>query len=125
MVQGNFGTSTTGQDVGAQLGVSPSGHARMVVLATILAAIVAVLIGVMSAVKQYSILDHTMTGVAYLFYSTPVFVVAIAAQGLRRHRVNNAVGHTVFYTIGQNKPGTERLLRPVCTDYIRAHRAAR
>jgi len=115
MLQGNFGTSTTGQDVGAQLGVRLLVTLRMVVPATILAAIVAVLIGVMSAVKQYSILDHTMTGVAYLFYSTPVFVVAILLKDFLAVDVNNAAGHTVLYTIGQNTPGTTGAW-PVFTD---------
>jgi peptide/nickel transport system permease protein len=106
MLHGSFGTSTTGEDVGGQLGTRILVTLRMVVPATILAAIVAVLIGVVSAVKQYSLLDHTLTGLAYLFYSTPVFVVAILLKDFLAIRVNNAAGHTVLYTIGQNTPGT-------------------
>jgi peptide/nickel transport system permease protein len=106
MLHGSFGTSTTGQDVGAQLGVRILVTLRMVVPATILALIIAVLIGVVSAVKQYSILDHSMTGLAYLFYSTPVFVVAILLKDFLAVDVNNAAGHTLLYTIGQNTPGT-------------------
>jgi peptide/nickel transport system permease protein len=115
MLQGNFGTSTTGQDVGAQLGARLLVTLRMVIPATILALIIAVLIGVVSAVKQYSILDHTMTGLAYLFYSTPVFVVAILLKDFFAVDVNNAAGHTVIYTIGQNTPGTTGAW-PVFTD---------
>ena len=106
MLHGSFGTSTTGQDVASQLGTRLLVTLRMVVPATILAAIVAILIGVVSAVKQYSILDHTMTGLAYLFYSTPVFVVAILLKDFFAVKVNSAAGHTVLYTIGQNTPGT-------------------
>jgi peptide/nickel transport system permease protein len=87
----------------------------MVIPATILAAIAAVLIGVLSAVKQYSILDNTMTGLAYLFYSTPVFVVAILLKDFFATDVNKAAGHTVLYTIGQNTPGTTGAW-PVFTD---------
>ena len=106
MLHGSFGTSTTGEDVGGQLGTRILVTLRMVVPATILAAIVAVLIGVVSAVKQYSLLDHTLTGLAYLFYSTPVFIVAILLKDFLAIDVNNAAGHTVLYTIGQNTPGT-------------------
>jgi peptide/nickel transport system permease protein len=106
MLHGSFGTSTTGQDVASQLGTRLLVTLRMVIPATILAAIVAILIGVVSAVKQYSILDHTMTGLAYLFYSTPVFVVAILLKDFFAVKFNGAVGHTVLYTIGQNTPGT-------------------
>ena len=105
-VHGSFGTSTTGQPVGTQVGARLLVTVRMVVPAVILSAIVGVLVGVVSAVKQYSILDHVLTGLAYLFYSTPVFVVAILLKDFLAVDLNNAVGHTVLYTVGQNTPGT-------------------
>ena len=117
ILSGTFGTSSTGQDVGAQLGARLMVTLRMVIPATILSAIVAVLIGVVSAVKQYSILDHTMTGLAYLFYSTPVFVVAILLKDFLAVDVNKAAGHTVLYTIGQNNPGVTGA-GPVFTDAL-------
>jgi peptide/nickel transport system permease protein len=106
VLSGNFGTSTTGFSVGSQLGTRILVTLRMVIPATVIAAIIAVLIGVVSAVKQYTILDHVMTGFAYLFYSTPVFIVAILLKDFFAVDVNNAAGHTVLYTIGQNNPGT-------------------
>jgi peptide/nickel transport system permease protein len=106
MLRGNFGTSYTGQPVGAELGDRLLVTLQMVIPATILAAIIAVVIGVLSAVKQYSVIDHVMTGLAYLFYSTPVFVVAILLKDFLAVKVNDAVGHTILYTIGQNNPGT-------------------
>lgn len=109
MLEGNFGTSTTGLPVGSQLGTRLLVTLQMVIPATILSAIIAVLIGVLSAVKQYSVGDHVMTGLAYLFYSTPVFVVAIMLKDFFAVKVNNAVGHTVLYTVGQNSPGTTGL----------------
>jgi peptide/nickel transport system permease protein len=106
MLRGNFGTSTTGQPVGSELGSRLLVTLQMVIPATILAAIIAVFVGVLSAVKQYSVMDHVMTGLAYLFYSTPVFVVAILLKDFLAVKVNEAVGHTILYTIGQNNPGT-------------------
>ena len=77
----------------------------MVIPATIIAAFIAVIIGVVTAVRQYSILDHTLTGFAYLFYSAPVFVIAILLKDFLATDVNKAVGHTVLYTIGESTPG--------------------
>lgn len=106
MLTGNFGTSTTGQPVGSELGQRLLVTMQMVIPAVILAAILGILVGVVSAVRQYSVLDHTLTAVAYLFYSTPVFVVAILLKDFLAVDVNNAVGHTLLYTIGQDNPGT-------------------
>jgi peptide/nickel transport system permease protein len=106
MLQGNFGTSTTGQPIGSELSSRLLVTLQMVIPATILSAIIAVLLGVISAVKQYSILDHVQTAIAYLCYSAPVFVVAILLKDYLAIKLNSAVGHTVLYTIGQSTPGT-------------------
>jgi peptide/nickel transport system permease protein len=103
---GSFGTSTTGQPVGTQVGARLLVTVRLVVPAVILSAIVGVVVGVVSAVRQYSILDHVLTGLAYLLYSTPVFVVAILLKDFLAVDVNRAAGHTVLYTVGENTPGT-------------------
>jgi peptide/nickel transport system permease protein len=105
-LHGSFGTSTTGQPVGAQVGARLLVTLRLVVPAVILSVIVGVLVGVVSAVRQYSFLDHALTGLSYLLYSTPVFVVAILLKDFLAVDVNRAAGHTVLYTIGENTPGT-------------------
>jgi peptide/nickel transport system permease protein len=106
MLQGNFGTSTTGQPIGAELGSRLLVTLQMVLPATILSIVAAVLLGVISAVRQYTAVDHVLTAIAYLFYSTPVFVVAILLKDFLALKFNAAVGHTVLYTIGENTPGT-------------------
>jgi peptide/nickel transport system permease protein len=106
ILQGNFGTSTINQTIAPQLGRALLVTLQMVIPATILSAIIAVILGVVSAVKQYSLLDHVQTAVAYLFYSAPVFVVAILLKDFFAIKLNRAVGHTLLYTIGQNTPGT-------------------
>ncbi len=106
MLQGNFGTSTTGQPIGSQLASRLFVTLQMVLPATILSVIIAVLLGVISAVKQYSVLDHVQTAVSYVCYSAPVFVVAILLKDYLAIKLNQAVGHTVLYTIGENTPGT-------------------
>lgn len=105
LLQGNFGTSTTGQAVGPQILPRFFVTLKFVIPATILSVIVGVVAGVVSAVKQYSLADNISTGLAYLFYSTPVFVIALLLKDFLAVDFNNAVGHTVVYTIGENTPG--------------------
>lgn len=103
---GSFGTSTTGQPVGAQVGARLLVTVRLVVPAVLISLVLGVLVGVVSAVRQYSILDHVLTGLAYLMFSTPVFVVAILLKDFLAVDVNKAAGHAVLYTVGENTPGT-------------------
>ncbi len=106
LLHGNFGISTTGQRVGPQLWPRMLVTLRLVVPAVILSVILGILLGVVSAVKQYSFLDHISTGLAYVFYSTPVFIIAILLKDFLAVDFNKFVGRTVLYTIGENTPGT-------------------
>jgi len=106
MVQGNFGISTQGGPVGPQVWPRMWVTLQMVIPAVILSVILGIGLGVISAVRQYSITDHISTGLAYIFFATPVFVIAILLKDFLAVKVDNAVGHTVLYTVGQNNPGT-------------------
>lgn len=106
VLHGDFGTGTTGQPVGPQMWPRFLVTFKLVLPAVILSVIAGVLLGVVSAIKQYSILDHVSTGLAYFFYSTPVFVVALLLKDFLAVDFNKAVGRTVLYTIGENSPGT-------------------
>jgi len=105
-LHGDFGTSTTGQRVGPQIWARLAVTAKLVVPTVIISAIIAILLGIVSAVKQYSVVDHTSTALAYLFYSTPVFVIALMLKNFLAVDVNRTLGHTVLYTVGENTPGT-------------------
>jgi glutathione transport system permease protein len=104
-VHGDFGISTTGQAVRPQILPRLLVTLQMVVPAIVLSVIVGLVVGVVSAVRQYSIMDHISTGLAYLFYSTPVFVIGILLKDFLAVDINKAAGHTFLYTIGQNSPG--------------------
>jgi len=106
LLHGNFGLSTTGQAVGPQLWARMGVTLTLAIPTVILSAIVAVVLGVISAVKQYSILDHVATAFAYIFYATPVFVLGILLKVFVAVKINAAAGSTLLYTIGQNTPGT-------------------
>ncbi|WP_020670487.1 ABC transporter permease [Amycolatopsis nigrescens] len=53
---------------------------KLVIGAEILAIVVGVLVGVVAAVKQYSIVDYIATTLAFLLFSMPIFCVAIVLK---------------------------------------------
>ncbi len=50
---------------------------RLVIASTILAIILGITIGMVTAIRQYSRFDYTMTFVAFLMFSLPIFWVAV------------------------------------------------
>ena len=73
----DFGQNREGQNVSALLGQAVQTTLRLVILATILSILIGVGIGIVTAVRQYSALDYTSTFAAFLFFSLPVFWVAV------------------------------------------------
>jgi peptide/nickel transport system permease protein len=106
VAHGNFGISTLGQAVGPQIWPRMWVTLQMVIPAVILSVILGIGVGVLGAVRQYSVGDHASTGLAYLFFATPVFVIAILLKDFLAVKVDELAGHPVLYTLGQNNPGT-------------------
>lgn len=100
---GDLGTALDGEPVVAKLGRAFGVTMRMIVIAAVVSLLVAVLVGVISAVRQYSALDHTTTFFALLFFSMPAFFLAGVLKDLAI-RFNTAVGTTVFSTVGERSP---------------------
>jgi peptide/nickel transport system permease protein len=73
---------------------------RLIAIAMIIALLLAIVVGVLSAVKQYSIGDYAATFVGFLFLAMPSFWLAILLKqaGIE---FNLAVGDQVLYTIGE------------------------
>jgi glutathione transport system permease protein len=105
LLHGSFGSSYTGQAVGSQIAQRLLVTVKLVVPAVILSVVIGVVVGVISAVRQYKPVDHVSTGLAYLFFSTPVFVLALLLKDFLAVDVNRAVGHTVLFTVGESTPG--------------------
>lgn len=105
LLHGNLGTSTTGQAVGPQLWARLLVTLKLIIPATILSLALGVTVGVVSAIRQYKPVDHVSTGLAYLFFSTPVFVVGLLLKDFLAVDVNKAAGKTILYTVGQSTPG--------------------
>ena len=104
-VQGDFGKSTQGRQVEPQLWQRLGVTMKMVLPATIIAAVIAIGLGILGAVRQYKLDDHISTTLAYIFYATPVFVLGILLKDFVAIKINNGVGHTALYTVGDGTPG--------------------
>jgi peptide/nickel transport system permease protein len=73
----DLGQAINGQDVSALLSTAVSSTLRLVSSATILAIILGVSIGIVGALRQYSGFDYSITLLAFLFFSLPIFWVAV------------------------------------------------
>jgi peptide/nickel transport system permease protein len=97
---GDFGPSVQSNlDIGAEIGGRFVVTMRLIAVAMLLAVVLAVLVGVVSAVKQYTATDYSATFLAFLFLAMPSFWFAILLKqgGIE---FNNAVDEQVLYTIG-------------------------
>jgi peptide/nickel transport system permease protein len=102
--QGDMGKSVRGVEVRPLLWQRLKVTLRMVVLASILAIILAIGAGVLSAVKQYTPTDYTFTFVGFLFLSMPVFWLAALLKEYGAIRLNKLFGEQVVYTVGAETP---------------------
>lgn len=85
----DLGTDSQGRDIGTQLINSASSTLRLVTLATILAIIIGITMGILAAIRQYSGFDYAVTFAAFLFFSLPVFWVAVLLKDYGAIRFNN------------------------------------
>lgn len=73
----DLGASITGQDVATLVVQGITSTLSLVLAATVLAIVLGVSVGIVSALRQYSAFDYTLTFAAFLFFSLPVFWVAV------------------------------------------------
>lgn len=73
----DFGKTRTGGSVLELISAAVPVTLRLVTAATFLAIILGISIGVLSAIRQYSRLDYSMTFISFLFFSLPVFWIAV------------------------------------------------
>lgn len=68
----------------------------LVTVATILSIIVGISLGIISALRQYSPLDYGITFLAFLFFSLPVFWVAVLLKEFGAIRFNDFLRNATF-----------------------------
>jgi peptide/nickel transport system permease protein len=102
--RGDMGESVEGREVRPLLFRRVGVTMRMVILSMILALVLAVAAGVLSAVRQYTATDYTFTFVGFLFLSMPVFWLAALLKEYAAIRLNRIFGEQVIYTVGEATP---------------------
>ncbi|SNS29390.1 peptide/nickel transport system permease protein [Geodermatophilus pulveris] len=107
VVTGDFGQTINGTPVADQLFGRMLVTGRMIVLAMVIAILLAVVVGVIGAVRQYKASDYVLTFVVYLLIALPTFWFAALLKEFVAGGVNDLFGQQVLYTIGEQTPGLE------------------
>ena len=104
VLSGDFGMARDGQPVWDTIAHAIPITIRLVTMATIIAIILGITIGIITALRQYSRFDYSMTFVSFLLYSLPVFWVAVLLKQYMAIRFNTflsdptiPLGWTAFY----------------------------
>lgn len=85
----NLGQSVRGQDVTFLLGNAVTTTLRLITVASLSAAIIGVLVGVITALRQYSRLDYATTLTSFFFVSLPLFWFAVLLKQYVAIDLNN------------------------------------
>ncbi|MGW5363798.1 ABC transporter permease [Actinopolymorpha pittospori] len=89
LARGDLGATRTGQDVATLLGQAVSATLQLVIAATVLAMIVGIIVGIVSALRQYTGFDYAVTLGSFLFFSLPSFWVAVMLKQFAAIEFNN------------------------------------
>lgn len=85
----NFGTGRDGALVSHSLALAIPVTIRLVLASTIFAIVLGISIGIVTALRQYSRFDYSMTFVSFLMFSLPVFWVAVLLKEYLAISFNN------------------------------------
>lgn len=103
----DFGASNGGTDVGPELLGRLGVTARMVVAAMILAVLLAIVVGVLTAVRQYKPEDYFFTFLSYILIALPTFWFAALLKEFVAIQFNELVGAQILFTLGEQSPAIE------------------
>jgi peptide/nickel transport system permease protein len=100
ILHGDFGQSVHSNiNIGHELGGRLFVTLRLVLVSVAIALVLAVITGVLSALKQYSATDYTFTFIGFLFLAMPTFWFAILLKSAGIS-INTSTGSQAFFTIG-------------------------
>src|SRR5438477_1500619 len=120
-LRGKMGESfTTNRAVSSELKDALGNTIQLIVWGVLLSAIVAVLVGVYSAVRQYSFLDYTFTGGSFVGLSMPPFWFGLIAIDLLSYRSQHwlHLSSAPLYSIGLHGVHASGFV-PGAVDYAR------
>jgi peptide/nickel transport system permease protein len=109
-VTDRFGTTTIGdRPIWPDLRRVMGNTAQLIIAAEVVAILLGILVGILSAVRQYSLFDYGATTFSFLGLATPNFWLALMLQVLV---VNILLTYDVrlFYVSGLSTPGAEHFL---------------
>ncbi|MEY4499070.1 MAG: hypothetical protein RL319_58, partial [Actinomycetota bacterium] len=93
-----FGLTIEGSAVIDIIGMAIPITIRLVIISTILSIVFGISIGIISALRQYSRFDYTITFIAFLFFSLPIFWVAVLLKQFAAIEFNNFLYDPVIST---------------------------
>jgi len=96
LFRGDFGISIQGQPVNALLGNAITATLTLVTTATVVAIVLGIIVGIVSALRQYTGFDYTVTLISFLFFSLPIFWVAVLLKQYGAIQLNNWLGDPVI-----------------------------
>ncbi|HEY4152898.1 MAG TPA: ABC transporter permease [Pseudolysinimonas sp.] len=94
--QFDLGRSLKGQAVTDLLASAVGVTIQLLISATLLAIVFGILIGITTALRQYSGYDYTVTGLSFLFFSLPSFFVAVILKQYVGIGFNNFLAAPVY-----------------------------
>ncbi len=89
LFRGDFGVSIQNQSVNALLANAITATLTLVTTATIVAIVLGITVGIVSALRQYTGFDYGVTLLSFLFFSLPIFWVAVLLKQYGAIRLNN------------------------------------
>ena len=99
-LQGDFGKDATGQEVRPKLTRALWITMRLVIAAALIAVVLGITVGVVSAIRQYTLFDYGSTFLAFLFFAMPVFWFAVLLKEFGAIKLNNWLQHPGVSVIG-------------------------
>ena len=85
----DFGTTREGLSVASDLRTAIPTTIRLILMSTIIAIVIGIAFGIISALRQYTRFDYAMTFIAFVLFSLPVFWVAVLLKQFLAVSFNN------------------------------------
>ncbi|AQP47791.1 ABC transporter permease [Tessaracoccus aquimaris] len=92
----DLGQDIKGRNVGDLVQQAAGSTLRLVVIATILAIVIGISLGILTAIRQYSGFDYAVTFMAFVFFSLPVFWAAVLLKHYAAIEFNNWIVKAQF-----------------------------
>jgi peptide/nickel transport system permease protein len=105
LLHGDLGLDNKGNPVRPQLFRAFGVTLRLIVAVAIVAVLVALAVGYVSALRRHSFVDHATTAGSFVCFALPVFWLAVLLKEYGAVKFNHLVGRTWVYTTGQESLG--------------------